>query len=180
MWLFFPTTELLGQASVFRMVHPPLFWFLLGSFLCAIDVFFIPKTIPFTYKYIVLMMGISAWVTSMVLWQIAQLLGFNWQFVMYEEFGTQIVYWMGVSMAFIIWIRPMFHRRKPVQLDQELEATAITEILPGKIGRVLYEGSSWQARVENYSGGIEANQKVYVLRCEGNTLIVVPDTLFHP
>lgn len=179
MWLFFPKIDLLAQVSTFPMVQPPVFWFLLGTLLCASDIFLMPKTIPFNCKYIVLMMGVSAWVTSFVLWQFARILGFNWRFAMYEDVGVQIVYWMGVSMAFIIWIRPMFHRRKSGQIEPEIEALTLTEILPGKVGRVLYEGTSWQARLEKYSSAIQPNEKVYVLRCEGNTLVVVSDALFH-
>jgi membrane protein implicated in regulation of membrane protease activity len=38
---------------------------------------------------------------------------------------------------------------------------------------VIYEGASWKARNEDDQGAIAPRQKVYVLRREGNTLIVV-------
>lgn len=59
------------------------------------------------------------------------------------------------------------------------EAKTITEILPGQTGRVKYEGCSWKACCTNKQVAIAPNQKVYVLRREGNTLIIAPDNLFH-
>ncbi|MBD2462050.1 NfeD family protein [Oscillatoria sp. FACHB-1407] len=98
----------------------------------------------------------------------------------YEGFGMQIMYWVGVSLSFIIWIRPVFVRRKHSMRLDAAEAETLNELQPGQMGRVLYEGSSWQARCENYDQAIAPHQKVYVLRREGNILIVAPEQLFHP
>ncbi|TAF37751.1 MAG: NfeD family protein, partial [Oscillatoriales cyanobacterium] len=77
-----------------------------------------------------------------------------------------------------IWIRPIFIVRKKFVIPEATEATSISEILSGETGMVIYEGASWKARNED-SQGIAPRQKVYVLRREGNTLIVVPDKLIH-
>ncbi|TAD93825.1 MAG: NfeD family protein, partial [Oscillatoriales cyanobacterium] len=77
-----------------------------------------------------------------------------------------------------IWIRPIFIVRKKFVIPEATEATSISEILSGETGMVIYEGASWKARNED-NQVIAPRQKVYVLRREGNTLIVVPDKLIH-
>lgn len=73
-------------------------------------------------------------------------------------------------------IRP--HPKASKTLDAK-EAQTMTEISAGQTGRVLYEGNSWRARCEDELEVIAPNQKVYVVRREGNTLIVVPRNLLH-
>jgi membrane protein implicated in regulation of membrane protease activity len=106
---------------------------------------------------------------------------FDWQYIMYDNFSLQIMYWMGVSLSTIIWIRPaiLSLKQKKFTIANATEAKTLTEILPGETGRVLYEGSSWPARCAENSDAIASHQKVYVLRCEDNTLIVASDTLFR-
>lgn len=157
---------------------PPLFWLVAGVCLCLIEVF-LPQLWSRKAKFIPLMMGVSALIVSLILWRAGMTLGFIWQYIMYDGFNLQILYWMGLSLSLVIWIRPMFFRSKNYTVRDATEALALTEILPGKTGRVLYEGSSWQAACENYEVAILPNQKVYVLRVEGNTLIVVPEHLFR-
>lgn len=60
-----------------------------------------------------------------------------------------------------------------------MEATTLTEIKPGEVGRVLCEGYSWQARSEDQDQAIAPNQKVYVVRREGTTLFVIPTSIVH-
>lgn len=156
---------------------PPLLWLLLGVVLSAIDLF-IQKTQPQKYRFYVLMMGVAALISSFILWRGAIAFQFSWANVMYEDFDWQIFYWMGISLALSIWIRPIFIVRKKFVIPEATEATTISEIFPGETGMVIYEGASWKARNED-SQGIAPRQKVYVLRREGNTLIVVPDKLIH-
>ena len=156
---------------------PPMFWLLLGVVLSAIDLF-IQKTQPQKYRFYVLMMGVAALISSFVLWRGSIAFQFDWANVMYEAFDWQIFYWMGISLALSIWIRPVFIVRKKFVLPEATEAITLSEILAGEIGMVMYEGVSWKARNED-SQGIAPKQKVYVLRREGNTLIVIPDKLIR-
>ncbi|MEK0179036.1 NfeD family protein [Microcoleus anatoxicus] len=156
---------------------PPMFWLLIAVVLSAIDLF-IQKTQPQKYKFYLLMMGAAALISSFVLWRGAIAFDFSWAMVMYEDFDWQIFYWMGISLALSIWIRPIFIVRKKFVIPEATEATSISEILSGETGMVIYEGASWKARNED-NQVIAPRQKVYVLRREGNTLIVVPDKLIH-
>lgn len=157
---------------------PPWFWLTAGVILCAIELF-IRKIQTKKYRIIALIMGVNALIVSLILWQFTNTLDFDWQYIMYEDFHLQIMFWMGVSLTSVIWVRPMFNKRKTYKIQEATEAMTLTEILPSKTGRVLYEGCSWQCRCENSQGAIASNQKVYVLRREGNTLIVASDNLFH-
>ncbi|MEG3869002.1 MULTISPECIES: NfeD family protein [unclassified Microcoleus] len=157
---------------------PPLFWLLIGVVLSAIELLII-KTQPQKYRFYLLMMGASAVIESFILWRGSVVFEFSWANIMYEDFDWQIFYWMGIALALSIWIRPIFIVRKKFVIPEATEATTISEIFPGETGMVIYEGASWKARNEDSQGAIAPRQKVYVLRREGNTLIVVPDRLIH-
>lgn len=173
-------SELLAQTghAVALRLPPPFLWLTIGVSLSVAEFWLAPRIRP-QYRFILLPMGVSALFLTLVLWRGSVWFGFDWQYMDYEGFEMQILYWMGVALALVIWVRPMFFRwKRPVQLDAE-EAETLTELQPGQIGRVLYEGSLWQACCENYAGPIAPHQKVYVLRREGNTLIVAPESLFR-
>lgn len=157
---------------------PPWFWLTTGVILLPIELF-IRKIGAKKYKLIALIMGVSALILSLILWWFSSAMDFDWQYIMYEEFGLQIMFWMGMSTASIIWLRPVFLQRKKFTIPKATEATTLTEILPGEMGQVLYEGSFWQARCAEHSGAIASNRRVYVLRRKGNTLIVASETLFR-
>lgn len=176
----FTIIGLLAQttANSLFVFTPPWFWLTAGFILCAFELF-IHKIQANKYRLIALFMGISSLIISLILWQFTNALDFDWQYIMYEDFHLQIMFWMGLSLTSIIWLRPMFIKRKTYRIQETNEAMTLSEILPGQTGRVLYEGCSWQGRCENYQSAIASNQKVYVLRREGNTLIVGSDKLFH-
>jgi len=157
---------------------PPWFWLVAGVILCLIE-FYFRKVRTKKYQLMALIMGVSALILSLLLWWLAIAWNFDWQYIMYEDFNLQIIFWMGMSTTSIIWLRPAFLKRKKFTIPQATEAKTLTEILPGETGRVLYEGSFWQARCAEHSGAIASNQTVYVLRHEGNTLIVASETLFR-
>jgi membrane protein implicated in regulation of membrane protease activity len=133
------------------------------------------------YRFIALMMGGSAFILAIILWRAATVMGLTWRTLMYQEgaLSLQLLYWMGLAFTSIIWVRPMFHHRKRSAIPQATEAETITIIQPGQMGRVLYEGCSWQACCENYTGTIAPHQKVYVLHREGNLLFIAPEDLFR-
>jgi membrane protein implicated in regulation of membrane protease activity len=156
---------------------PPLFWLTVGIVLSAIDLLII-KNLPRRYRFYLLMMGVAALISSSVLWIGSIAFQFDWANVMYEAFDWHISYWMVISLALSVWIRPLLIVRKKFVIPAATEATTIYEILPGETGMVMYEGAPWKARNEDYQE-IAAKQKVYVLHREGNTLIVIPDRLIH-
>lgn len=157
---------------------PPWFWLTAGALLCSIELL-LWKIQAKKSKLISLFMGVSALILSLLLWGLALAWNFDWQYIMYEDFNLQIIFWMGMSTTSVIWLRPAFLKRKKFTIPQATEAKTLTEILPGETGRVLYEGSFWQARCAERSGAIAPNQKVYVLHREGNTLIVTSENLFQ-
>lgn len=159
-------------------ITPPLLWLISGVFLGLIELVVL-KNQPQKYRFYALMMAASGLIESFILWRGSITFNFSWTMVMYEDFDWQIFYWMGIALALSIWIRPIFIVRKKFVIPDATEATTISEILPGETGMVLYEGSSWKARNEDSQGAIAPRQKVYVLRREGNTLIVVPDKFIH-
>jgi membrane protein implicated in regulation of membrane protease activity len=78
----------------------------------------------------------------------------------------------------MVFVTRRFFTRKAVLKLDATEAETLTEILPGKTGRVLYEGNSWNARCD-VGGTIAPQQRVYVVGRKGTTLIVVPELLAH-
>jgi membrane protein implicated in regulation of membrane protease activity len=76
-------------------------------------------------------------------------------------------------------VRRFLPTGKPKTIDDDKEATTLTEIPAGQTGRVLYEGNSWQAKCGDQELAIAANQAVYVIGRKGTTLIVMPDYLLH-
>jgi len=159
---------------------PPWLWFTIGVVLCLTEFFLAPKC-PNQYKRIALCLGSSAFITSISVWQMAVAMGVDWSAIdnYDEDFSIEVLYWMGISLALIIWVRPGLIERKKFVIPNATEAKTITEILPGKTGRVIYEGSYWKACCADKKVAIAANQKVSVLRREGNTLIIAPENLFH-
>jgi len=149
-------------------VGPTLFWLAIGVILCLIELFF-GKSLPKNYKLVALIAGVISLLLSMFLLRVNYVPDWNWQ----------IAYWMSLSAVCVVWVRPMFLKSKKLMVRDATEAKTMTEILPGKTGRVLYEGTLWQARCDDRSMAISDNQTVYVLRREGNTLIVAPETLFQ-
>jgi len=149
-------------------ISPALFWLGSGITLCLTELF-LPKTWAKKYKLVPLIMALSAFVVALFIWRYGYL----------RDPRLQIAYWMGLSTACVIWIRPMFLKKKKFTVPDATEARTLTEILPGQTGQVLYEGCLWQARTEGYKEAIALNQKVYVVRREGNILIVLPENLFQ-
>ncbi|MCT7954835.1 NfeD family protein [Laspinema palackyanum] len=147
----------------------PLFWGGTGVSFCAIEVL-VRKYFGHKYKAISLIMGITALIMGAIVWHS----------MMVPELDWQIAYWVGLSLVSVLWLRPIFVKsRGAIAVQDATEAKTLSAILPGEVGRVIYEGSSWSAQCDDPDLAIAANQKVYVLRCEGNTLIVVPHQLFH-
>ena len=90
------------------------------------------------------------------------------------QFTVQVVLWLILSAALIVLSRRVFKpKRSVLSFGDDHEGKTLTEIPTGEAGRVLYEGNSWRAKCADETA-IAPNQKVYVVRREGNTLIVLP------
>ncbi|MDS3862504.1 NfeD family protein [Thermosynechococcaceae cyanobacterium BACA0444] len=129
-------------------------WIGLGLILCFLEVL-IPTA------FVEMMLGVSALLMALVS-------------LLIPNTAVQIVLWLLLSVLLIYLIRRFFPHRKALSLEEAVEAQTLTAINPGKTGRVLYEGNSWQARCEDHHLGIAENEAVYVVRREGTTLIVIP------
>jgi len=136
-----------------------MIWLLVGAVLCAIELF-LPTA------FVAFMMGVSALLVGIIALVIPQ-------------FYLQAILWLGLSIGLILLSRRLVPRHPVRLLRDSVEARMLTQILPGQTGRVLYEGNSWQARCEDEGQAIAANEKVYVVRREGTTLIVVPASIIH-
>ncbi len=134
---------------------PTLVWLLAGVALCLIE-FVLPTA------FIAFVMGLSALIVATV----STVMPLN----------VQIILWMALSVLMVLVSRRFINRKAALKLDAT-EAETLTEILPGKPGRVLYEGNSWSARCETFEGTIAPHQKVYIVGRKGTTLIVVPEGL---
>ncbi|MCU0551226.1 MAG: NfeD family protein [Leptolyngbya sp. Prado105] len=136
-------------------MNPTVLWLLLGAGLCLVE-FVLPTA------FIAFVMGISAICVAMV----AHLLPLN----------LQALLWVGLSIAMVLFSRRFVNRRANLKLDAS-EAETLTEIRPGQIGRVCYEGNSWAARCESSNLDIPAGVRVYVVGRRGTTLIVMPEDI---
>jgi len=134
---------------------PAMIWLLAGVVLCLIE-FVLPTA------FVAFVMGLSALIVAAV----SAVLPLN----------AQIILWMALSAVMVLGSRRFINRKAALKLDAT-EAETLTEILPGKPGRVLYEGNSWSARCETFEGTIAPHQKVYIVGRKGTTLIVVPEGL---
>ncbi|MEH1833492.1 MAG: NfeD family protein [Nostoc sp.] len=138
-----------------------LIWFLAGAVLCLMELF-LPSA------FVALMMGISALVVALLS---GVGLGSVW---------LQVVVWLLFSTTLVLLSRRFLQpRQRKSKIRDAVIAETLTEILPGKTGRVLYEGNSWQARCDDDKFTLSPHQRVYVVRREGTTLIVIPENLLN-
>jgi membrane protein implicated in regulation of membrane protease activity len=135
-------------------------WLAAGIVLCLTEL-----VLP--TAFVAFMMGISALLMALL----APLI---------PPFYLQTLLWLGLSTALIVLTKRFLPQPKHGRaLQDSVEAETLTAILPGKTGRVLYEGNSWQARCEDHQITISAQEKVYVVGRQGTTLIVMPASLIH-
>jgi membrane protein implicated in regulation of membrane protease activity len=133
-----------------------LFWLILGTVLCLMEVFLPTAFVEST-------LGVSAFVVALVS-------------LVLPSFNLQIALWAVLSLLCIILLRRFVPKRTPFVLQESTEARTLTPIAPGEAGRVLYEGNSWQARCDDESITISENQLVVVVSRRGNTLYVMPES----
>ncbi|HEY9605736.1 MAG TPA: NfeD family protein [Allocoleopsis sp.] len=141
------------------LLSPSMFWLVAGSILCLLEL-----VLP--TAFVAFLMGLSAFVMALV----ASIL---------PQFSLQVVLWLVLSTALVVVSRRFLPHPKASKSLDAREARTLTEIPVGETGRVLYEGNSWSARCEDEAEAIAANQKVFVVRREGNVLVVMPQKLLH-
>ncbi|MGB3312025.1 MAG: NfeD family protein [Nodosilinea sp.] len=134
----------------------PLFWAILGAVFCLMELFLPTGFIEST-------LGISAFVVALMA-------------LVVPIFSLQIVVWVALSLVFIVLLRRFMPTSTPSILQDSTEARTLTAIAPGQAGRVIYEGNSWQARCDDETITIGADQPVVVVSRKGNTLYVIPES----
>ncbi|MGB3786554.1 MAG: NfeD family protein [Phormidesmis sp.] len=140
-------------------MNPAVIWIAIGVVFCLMEVL-IPTA------FLESAFGISAFGVALLSLVVR---GLNYQ----------IVLWMLLS-ALIFWgLKRFVPNPTAPALRQATEARTTTAIQPGKTGRVIYEGNSWQARCEDRQASIGPDQEVFVLERKGNTLIVIPLSVFQ-
>ncbi len=143
------------------MAYTPLLWLIAGVILCVME-FTLPTA------YIEFTMGLSAMLVALLA-------------LVVPSFGLQVAVWMLLSVVLTIAMRQLMPTPKAAKtIEDAKEAKTLTEIPPGQTGRVLYEGSSWQARCEDHEVAIAPEQPVYVVGRQGNTLLILPETSIQP
>ncbi|PZO41119.1 MAG: hypothetical protein DCF19_10290 [Pseudanabaena frigida] len=135
---------------------PSQVWLIIGIALCVIELL-----VPLPTFLIAGAMGIAAILVSAV----ALILPIP---------ALQILAWMLISGALVNLSR-RFIPRDSHQLKEASEGITLTEIPAGQTGRVQHEGVSWKARCDDPNVAIATQQKVIILRRQGNTLVVVPE-----
>ena len=142
------------------MVNPTIFWIFVGGILCSMEFIFPTAFVSF-------MMGVAALlvaVVSLFLPQYTLLMGL----------------WLLFSTALTIFSRRLFTPKRKISITgDDSEATAIGGIPAGSAGRVLYEGNSWRAKCADETRDIAPNEPVYIVRKQGNTLIVLPSRMIN-
>lgn len=139
--------------------NPTILWFIAGSILCLIELFVPTAFVLFT-------MGMSAIVVGLVS-------------AIAPQFSLQVLLWFLLSVFLVLFSRRLLPPAKASKNLDAREGRTLTEIPAGEIGRVIYEGNSWQARCDDEMSAIAPNQKVYIVRRQGTTLFVVPQKIFH-
>jgi len=133
-------------------MSPASLWLIAGVVLCLME-----ALLPTAFTELTL--GISAIIVGLLAFVIPQV-------------GIQVALWLILSVLFLLLFRRFMHTQPPRLLEDSREAQALTEIMPGQLGRVIYEGNSWQALSES-DRAIAPNQPVVVIGRRGTTLIVM-------
>ena len=145
----------LAATSTLAQLSPSFIWLLGGAILCLMELF-VPTA------FVELAMGISAFLVAIVA-------------MVMPHFGLQVLLWMVFSLVLVFLTRRLLPKRQHPILQEATEAQTLTEIAPGKAGRVIFEGNSWQAKSE-CDRVIAPDETVIVVGRSGNTLFVLPES----
>ncbi len=136
---------------------PSQVWLIIGVALCVIELL-----VPLPTFLIAGAMGLAALLVAAIalILPIPQLL---------------IVIWMAIALIFA-FVSRRFIPRDSTKLQEADSGVTLTEIPAGKAGRVQHEGVSWRAICDDPNLAIASQQRVIILRRQGTTLIVVPES----
>ncbi|MGK7951627.1 MAG: NfeD family protein [Xenococcaceae cyanobacterium] len=142
------------------MVSPTILWIIAGAVLCLME-------FVFPTAFVAFMMGISALIVAAIS-------------LVLTQFNLLVALWLIISTLLIFLSRRFFTpKRKRANLGDADEGETLTAIAPGKTGRVLYEGNSWQAKCADPTIAIAIYEPVYIVGRKGTTLIVLPVNLLE-
>lgn len=136
--------------------HPAQMWIMLGLVLILLEV-----VVPIPTLFIAGAMGAAAILVGIL-------------YLLPLPPFIAIFLWLLLSCVFV-WYSRRWVPKDSARLQESVDAVVMSPILRGEFGRVKYEGVSWKARCEDPRVEIGQNEKVYVLRREGTTLIVLPE-----
>lgn len=145
----------------FFVSKPELFWFILGLVLLLLEL-----VIP---GFVIIFFGIGAWATALLC------------LVANPGFNLQAIVFAITSVLSLIALRKMLQKRY-FYTDSKLsdkvedeftgkEAVALSDILPGKTGRVEFKGTTWKAESDIE---IPEGQAVIIKKIDNVKLIVEP------
>lgn len=137
-----------------------MLWLLLGAGLCLAEL-----VVP--TAFVAAVMGLSALIVALVS-------------MVLPSPPLQVALWMLLSVAAIRAARQWVDRPGPKHYWDAIEGRTLTDIAPGRDGRVLYEGQSWAARCRDPHQAIASATPVYVVGRQGTTLWIMPmDSVDH-
>lgn len=87
--------------------------------------------------------------------------------------ALQLVVWGSLSATFTALSRRLVPKGS-TQMEEPREARSLAAIPAGQLGRVSYQGSTWNAKSSIPELEIPADQDLYVVERQGNTLLVMP------
>ncbi len=141
--------------------RPEIFWFVAGLVL-----FLLELMMP---GFVIIFFGVGAWITAIVC------------LVHDPGINTQIIIFAATSVLSLVGLRrliqnKLFYTREEgaENVDDEFtgkEGLALTDINPGKKGKVEFKGTTWNADSE---ADIKKGQSVIILRKNNFTLLVEP------
>jgi membrane protein implicated in regulation of membrane protease activity len=138
----------------FVIVAFNMVWFLIGASLCLLEA-------VFPTAFVALVAGVSALIVAFV--------------GAWLPIGLQILLWLVLSGVGIWCSRGFVDQRAARQFDAK-DGTMITDLRPGQVARVLYEGNSWSGRCEDPTIAINAGENVLVVGRRGTTLLILPES----
>ncbi|MEO0407382.1 MAG: NfeD family protein [Cyanobacteria bacterium P01_A01_bin.135] len=131
-----------------------LFWLIVGCTLCFMELVIPTAFVEFT-------LGLSALIVALAA-------------IVLPQLPLQICLFLLSSVALTLLARRITPRRAR-SIEDAAQGTALTPIPPHQPGRILYEGSSWQARCDHPDISIGLGEPVYIVSRQGNTLFVLPE-----
>lgn len=122
------------------LLNLTILWLIAGTSLCLLELF-VPTA------FVEFMMGLSAFAVA----------GIS---LVLPSPPLQVALWLILSVGSIATTRRLLPHRVVRLIEDAKEAETLTEMVPGQAGRVVYEGISWRAKLdEGWSEAIALNNR---------------------